>query len=242
MNIKKKVTLTLGVLIFSIGVLLGVALFGSVVWGDFEATMFDVSMSGKASLRTLSCPVMMTTTELSKVTATFKNPLERPVEFFIRTHISHGFVTLKREINSKLPVAAGETESLEWLVTPDDAAYGRLILVRMRLFAKYPLPARIGTCGILVLDLPNFKGNQIFAFTLGVSLLSMMVGMGLWVAGNRPLSGLGRDVTRAMAALAVCVLAGMIVGVIGLWLAGAIILVITVLLIGSIIGYFIKTR
>lgn len=242
MNTKKKAILTLSVIIFSIGVLLGVALFGSTAWGDFEATMFDVSMSAKASLTTLRCPVMMTTAELGKITATFKNSLDRPVEFFVRTHISHGFVTLKKEIDSKLPVAAGETESLEWPVTPEDAAYGRLILVRMRLFPKYPLPARIGTCGIIVLDLPNFTGNQIFAFTLGISLLSIAVGMGIWIVGNRPLSGLGQDVARAMTALAGFVLVGTIVSFLGLWLAGGIILVITVLLIGTIIGYFIKSR
>ncbi|MBC8262894.1 MAG: hypothetical protein H8E47_02055 [Anaerolineales bacterium] len=239
MNSENRAIRTLGVLIFSAGVLLGMALFASAVWGDLEATLFDVSMRGSAPLTTLRCPVMMTATEVGTVTAAFTNPLERAIEFTIRTHISRGYVTLMREINSKLPLAPGETQTLEWTVTPDDAAYGRLILVGVRLSAKYPLPSRHGSCGILIVNLPYFTGNQVGAFTFAASLLSMVVGAGLWVTRNRPLSGLGLDVTRTMGALAGCVLAGMIVGLLGWWVLGVIILVITVLLISTIIGYFV---
>jgi hypothetical protein len=240
MNSKNKLIHTLGVLIFSVGALLGIALFGVVVWADFEASMFDVSMRGTAPLKTLTCPVMMTATEAGTVRATFTNSLERPVEFTIRTHISDGYVTLMREINSKLSLAPGETKPLEWPVTPEDAAYGRLILVRVRLAAKYPLPSRHGSCGILVVDVPCFTGNLIFAFAFAASLLSMVAGAGLWVGANRPLKGLGLDVTRAMGALAGCVVAGTVVGLLGWWVVGVIILVITVLLIGAIIGYFVS--
>ena len=203
--------------------------------------MFDVTLRGDATLRTLRCPLMMTTAETGTVTATFTNPFERPTEFTIRTHISRGYVTLMREIFTKLPLDPGEKQTLELTVTPDDAAYGRLVLVNMRLYPKYPYPARTGTCGILVINESNLTGNQVFAFTLVVSLLSMVVGLSLWVTGDRPLSGLGLDVTRAMSALIVCVLAGTIVGLFGWWVFGVIIFMITVLLIGTIIGFFMKT-
>jgi hypothetical protein len=240
MNSKNKITRTLGVLIFSVGVLLGMALSGIVVWGDFEASLFNVSMAGSAPLKTLRCPVMITATEVGTVTAAFTNPFDRSVEFTIRTHISQGYVTLMREINSKLSLAPGETQALEWTVTSDDAAYGRLVLVRVRLAAKYPHPSRHGSCGILVVNLPYFTGNQIFALALAASLLSMVAGAGLWVVANRPLRGLGLDVTRAMGALAGCVLVGTIVGLLGWWVLGVLILVITVLLAGAIIGYFVS--
>lgn len=240
MNSENKAIRILGVLIFSVGVLLGMALFASAVWGDLEASLFDTSMRGDATLTTLRCPVMMTATGPGTVTATFTNPLERPIDFYIRAHISQGYVTLMREEITSLPLDPGEMQPVQWTVTPDDAAYGRLILVRVRLSAKYPLPSRGGSCGILVVDLPYFTGNQILAFILAASLLSMVVGAGLWVAGNRPLSGLGLDVTRAMGALAGCVLAGTIVGLLGWWGLGVLIFAFTVLLIGAIIGYFVN--
>jgi hypothetical protein len=242
MNSKNGLIRTLGVFVFSVGALLGIALFGAIVWADFEASMFDVGMRGTAPLKTLTCPVMMTATEAGTVRATFTNPFERPVEFTIRAHISDGYVTLMREINSKLSLAPGETKSLEWPVTSDDAAYGRLVLVRVRLAAKYPLPSRHGSCGILVVDLPYFTGNLVFALALAASLLSMAAGAGLWGVANRPLRGLGLDVIRAMGALAGCVVTGTVVGLLGWWMVGVIILVITVLLTGAIIGYFVNRR
>jgi hypothetical protein len=240
MNSKNRVIRILSVLLFSVGVLLGIALFGLTVWADFEASMFDVTMRGTASLKTLACPVLMTATETGTVRATFTNPFERPVEFRIRAHISDGYVTLMREINSNLSLAPGETKPLEWPVTPDDAAYGRLILVRVRVGAKYPLPSRHASCGILVVGLPYFTGNLVLGIAFATSLLSMVAGTGLWILANRPLRGLGRDATWAMGALAGCVVAGTVVGLLGWWVVGVIILVITVLLTGAIIGYFVN--
>ncbi|MBL7184236.1 MAG: hypothetical protein ISS50_07280 [Anaerolineae bacterium] len=240
MNSKNKTIRILGVLIFSAGVLLGMALFGIVVWGDFEAAMFDPSIKRDAPLATLRCPVMMTKTETGTVSATFTNPLERPIELYTRAHITEGYVTLMREIITTLPLDPGETKPLQWTVTPDDAAFGRLILVKITVNRKYPLPSRQGTCGILVVDLPYFTGNQIFAFTLAASLLSMVAGAGLWVVANRPLRGPGLDVTRAMGVLAGSVLTGTIVGLRGSWMFGGLIFVFTVLLIGAVIGYFVS--
>ena len=240
MSSKNKTIRTLGVLIYSVGVLLGMALLGIVVWGDFESAMFDPTIKQDAPLNTLRCPVMMTKTETGTVTATFTNPLDRPIELYIRAHISEGYVTLMREINTELPLDVGETKPLEWTVTPDDAAFGRLILVKVTVNRKYPLPSRQGTCGILVVGLPYFTGNQIFTFALVASLLSMVAGAGLWVNANRPLSGPGLDVTRAMGTLAGFVLVGTIVGLRGSWMFSGLIFVVTVLLIGAIIGYFVN--
>lgn len=233
-----KVVRGLAVLLFSAGILLGVALFGSTTWGDLEASLFNVAMSGEKRLSTLRCPVMITTAETGTVSASFKNSLERATEFRIRTHISDGYVTLMREITSPLPLEPGERGTLEWTVTPDDAVYGRLIMVRVYLFSKYPLPSRQGTCGILVVDWPLLTGTQYYILILAASLLSMGGGIGLWINANRPLSRVELHATYAMATLAGSVLAGIIVSLLRWWVAGVLILTIIVLMIGAIIGYF----
>jgi len=240
MSTRSKLVGALGVLLFSAGLLLGLALFGSAAWADLEASLFDTSLSGDARLKTLRCPVIITASEAGTAAATLSNPFERPTEFTIRAHVTQGFVTLMRELNFELPLDPGDKGTLEWEVTPDDAAYGRLIMVRVRVYPKYPIPSRHASCGIIVLDVPHLTGNQILAFVLAATLLSMAAGMGLWVAGDRVPSKLGLEVTRAMGALAACVLVGTIVALAGWWVFGVIVFAITVLLIGTIIGFFIN--
>ncbi len=231
-----------GLFIFSIGVLLGLALFASAVWGDLEAFLFDSSMGADARLTSLRCPVILGKTETGVVRATVSNPLDRPSDRRIRTHISEGYITLMREIKTQLSIDPGDRQQAEWGVTADDAVYGRLILVRVYLFARYPLPSRSGSCGILVLDLFNLPGNLIFALAMAASLLSMGIGLGLWTAGNQPLGGRIRNATSAMVVLAVIVLAGMLAMLLAWWQVGLILLVIAILLSGAVLAYFALYR
>ena len=240
MNLRNNTMRTLGVLLLSFGVLLGLALLAIIVWGDFESTMFDPSIKQDTTLTTLRCPVMISRAETGTVTATFTNPLDRHIELYTRTHITEGYVTLMREIIATVSLDPGETKPLHWTVTADDAAFGRLILVKVTVNAKYPLPSRQGTCGVLVAGLPYLTGTQFFALAFAATLLSMAGGAGLWFVANRPLKDLGQDVMVAMSVLAGSVLVGLLAGLRGAWLLGGLVLVATVLLVGAIIGYFVN--
>lgn len=235
---QKKIIRLLSVLVFSAGVLMGLALSAGAVWGDLEATLFGVSITADASLKTLKCPVMMTTTESGTVAATFSNPTDRQISPRIQTHISHGYVTLKRTIRTRVRLAPGETQQLEWTVASDDAAYGYLILVKVLALGQYPLPSRQGSCGILVINLPSFTGKQIIAFSFATGLLSMVLGAALWVASSQPLSKRGRAAARAMYCIATTVLAAMLFALLGWWVLGGVLLVIAVLLVAQVVIYF----
>jgi hypothetical protein len=147
-----------------------------------------------------------------------------------------------REENTALPLDPGETQQLEWTVTSDDAAFGRLVLVRVHLFGKYPLPSRSASCGILVIKLPYFTGRLIFAVILLISLLCMAAGACLWLIVNRPLRDLNLTVMRAMGGLAASVLLGILISLPGHWMIGGVVFVVTLLLIGATIGYFVTRR
>jgi len=231
---------TLGILLFSIGLLLGMALFGAVVWADFEAALFDPSIQQEARLRSLRCPVMITESETGTVSATLSNPLDRPTERYVRAHITDGFVTLMREVNNRVSLAPGETERLQWTVTADDAAFERFILVKIVLRGRYPLPSRQGTCGILVVDVPFLTGDQVFALAFGAGLLSMLAGFGLWLKASRPLRQQARQAARAMVALTGGIVVGTIVALLGWWLPAGVIFLITLIGIGVIIGHFLN--
>lgn len=230
----------LGVLLFALGLLLGMALFGATIWADFEAVLFNPGLSYEAPLRSLRCPVMITPSETGTVSALLTNPLDRSTERYVRAHVTDGYITLMREINKSVPLAPGEKERLHWTVTADDAAFDRFILIKVIVRGRYPLPSRQGTCGILVVNAPFLTGNQVLGLTFAASLLSMVGGYGLWFNASRPLDQPGRQVSRAMVALAGGVVLGAIVGWLGWWLPGLILFVIIVLGIGVIIGYFLN--
>jgi hypothetical protein len=234
-----KVGRALSVLVFSVGFLLGTALFGATIWGDLEASLFNASMGGEKGLP-LRCPVMITARETGTVSPSIKNTLERATEFTIRTHISHGHLTVMKELITKLPLKPGERQRAEWPVFPEDAAFGSLILVRVYVYPKYPIPDRVGTCGIWVLDWPLLNGTLIYSLILVVSLLGMGVGIGGWIAKNRPLKGWRRTVAYGMGTLAGCVLTGTIVSLLGWWIPGVLVLTVLVLLVGAFPVFFVN--
>jgi hypothetical protein len=235
-----KIKRSLGVILFAVGVVLGMALSAIAIAGDLEANLFD---SGLAHMRdaslTLRCPVMITATESGTVRAAFRNPLDTSADFRVRTHISQ-FFPMWREIDSQLTVGPGETESLEWTVTSDDMVQGRMILVKVLRYRKYPLPARLGSCGIMVVDLPFLTGNLITALMSAASLLCMAGGAGLWILGSQPLTEWRQDAVRAMGVLAGVVLAGTMTSLYGAWLLGLLFLTATLLLIGAVAGHLVN--
>jgi hypothetical protein len=182
---------------------------------------------------------MITESETGTVTASLFNPLERSTQRFVQAHITDGYVTLMREVNRSVSLEPGERQRLAWEVTADDAAYERFILVKVVLRGRYPLPSRQGTCGIFVVNAPYLTGEQVFGLGFGAALLCMAGGLILWIRASDPLLEPGRQVARAMGALVGSIVVGTTVGLLGWWLPGFIIFLVTLLGIGVIIGHFL---
>lgn len=231
-----KLARPLGALIFVLGVLTGLALAGIAIWGDLEATLFDSSIREEASLD-LHCPVMITRGQVVSVTASFNNPTDKPIPLIARAHVSLRHVTLMREEDKQISLAPGETQTLAWQVSADDAAYRRLILVKVRSFRYHPLPAREGACGIFVADLPYLSGDQLVILMVAVSIVGLIAGLGLWIAAGRSINKATPDESRAMGLLAGLVLFALLAGLAGWWLAGLASIAITILLLGEILRH-----
>lgn len=232
----------LAVLLFILGIVLGVLLAGVAVWGDLEAFLFDSAITPEAPLTTLRCPILMTSAQTATVGITLRNTGDRPTSFYVRTHISLGFVTLMSEENSRLPLEPGQSGRLEWPIYPGDAAFRRVILVRVHVLPTAPFPYRAASCGIVLVDLPGLlPGDAWYAIGLLLGLACAAGGMALWIVGNRPLQGRALLVARVQGALLGVVGLSVLFAVLKLWLVGLIGIIVTVLLAGVIIGHLLTT-
>jgi hypothetical protein len=232
---RKKTARSVGVLVFSIGTLLGLALAGAATWGDLEAAFYGFQKMGDKPLRTLKCPVIMTSSETGEISATFKNPQDRPVQLMLRTDLSGPTLTTER---TRLALAPGERKQADWTVTRDNIDLRYFIFAQVSSYPVYPFPFRQATCGIMVMNLPGLSGNQIVTWTLVASMLDLLVGLGLWQAGNPSLPGRRQQTTYAMRILAVIVLAAIFIAFRGWWLAGLLLFLLAIIMI-VVIGEFL---
>ena len=238
MTNRKKRHRTVAVALFALGVAVGLALSVGGVWADLEASMFDRSLSADGRLSSLKCPTIMTSDRPTSVSAVVSNSFDREIEQNVRVHISAGFITLMREERAKVSLAPGERERIEWPVTADDAAYGRLIFVRAYQFPKFPEPDREASCGILVLNVPVLTGGQIVGLSIALSTIAMAGGIVLWHRINRPLLGRDHRIASSLTALAVVVIATIALTLLEFWIPALGMLIVATLMIGGIIAHF----
>lgn len=226
-------------LLFAASALVALLLFAVAVLSDLEGATFDPAIRGSASLKSLRCPVFLSTSESGTVRATFQNPLDRPLQYFVRVHVSEGFVTLYRQIDFQVPLDPGESQTLEWEITDEDAAYGWLVLVKVLQSASHPLPSRSGSCGIPVVPVPFLSGNQFFGLLFGGSVVGMGAGIAFWRAVGRAEGQVRHDVSNAMIALGIALVVGTLVGLAISWIPGMVLLTGTVLMALAIVLYFL---
>ena len=239
MNKRQNKLRFLSLTIFTLGILIGMAIAGGIVWGDLEASLFDSSINANSTLRSLKCPIAITTDEVGIIHATLKNPTDREKSFYVRAHISEGYVSLKREINQQITVAPGEKGKVFWEIYPEDAAYNSVVLFRAYVNASYPVPSQGNFCGVLVLDIPLLSGSQFFLLLLVLSLAGILSGRWLWRIANPKRNENSASMGNAMNALATIVFGSILTGYLGWWILGILLFAVSVLMIGVILGRFV---
>jgi hypothetical protein len=236
MKISSKPGLILSAILYMIGLFVGISFLGLYVWANIEASLFDPALSGDESLRALQCPMIITEEEIAVIRVSLNNPLDRDINRLVRLRISEGMVTLKRQVDQRAELTPGESVTLEWEAYPEDAAFDRIILVRGYIFRHTPLPARSGSCGIIVVNFPFLTGNQIGLFAALGSFLTMGIGSLVWITSTRPvLGGKQRHLAVGMVWLFFFLMVGIVLSYFGLWqMAFLLLFIITVLSLGII--------
>ncbi len=237
-----KATLRLfGTLIFSVGVLFGLILTGGLILAGLESDVyFGPGYPSDAGLKTLNCPVMISSQEVGVISVELMNTTDKSIEPMVLLEISNpGFFNTHRE---KYSIASGDSREIQWQVSSQNAVFGRLILVRAYQFPAYKTPSRAGSCGILLVDFFGLTGNQILLLSFAASLASIALGVGLWLFANRPLRSEVWPAGRAILAVGATVAVGLFVGYHGLWLPGILTLVVAVLMSAEVVKQFLVAR
>lgn len=233
----------LSVLIFIIGVIATLLLALIATVSDLESAQFDEISRVLASNKTtnIACPIIVTRYDTGRVQTKITNPADRDRNYMVRVRISSGFVSLVREDVQEFDLTAGESRSIPWLVTTDDAAWNRIILARVYVARAFGLPARTASCGILSLDIPFPSGNAIVGLLVALGFGGMGLGALIW-SRQTPRTDAEMRTLRVMGLFAGIATAAFAFSMFGFWFPSGILLVLSVLLTLALLGGFGMAR
>lgn len=176
-----------GITVFMAGAIIALGMFINFFLQDTEGLVFSALVSGDKTLLSLSCPEIITEKETGVIRASLHNPTDKPHFRTVRTGITEGYLTLRREIVDHYTLQPGETKQLSWEIYPEDAAYGYLILAKVYFHPQREVPSYVGVCGVMLLKTTLLTGRQIIAIVWLVSLGLMAAGYIRFIRHNQPL-------------------------------------------------------
>lgn len=224
----------LSILVFSLGVLIGMALFIAATWADVESVFYGFNSYGNELTNTMRCPYIITSDETGSITASFKNTSDQLIRPTVRFQAS-SFGAFRIE-TTRMQLEPGQTQVVEWTVSEENMVLDRFIFANFYTFASYPLEDVEQTCGIIMLDLPGISGSLVTYGAVALSLLAMAGGIALWYAANKPLRNRSTEVLRAFYTLASVVVLGLVSIAFAWWPVGIILSALSLILVGVIIG------
>ena len=223
--------------IFAIGTVFGMLLGGATTVANLESDFyFGFGYQADESLKDLDCPIILTGDDVGTVSVTLSNPNEKEIEPLFQVDI--GEEGLFRTYRDRMFIPPGESQTLQWTVSKEDAVFKYLILVKLFQFSAFKTPTRDGSCGIVYLDVP-FSGTAVLIFAIAASLVGLGLGILLWVTINKSTSVQKVKVTRAMIVMAVSVTLTMVTGILGIWMLGVLFFAVSLLLIAEVVRSFI---
>lgn len=214
-----------GILVFTAGILLGLGLTAASTWASLEADFYGFQHLASDHLDGVSCPALMTPHETGQVRVLASNPSQKTVEPIYRIDTSTSLAPETRQ--EQFSLEPGATRELTQPLTAANIDLGFFIFAKVYRYPAYPLPSAEAACGSLVLNLPGLTGGQIYILWLTLSLVTIPLGLWLWEAPD-PQPGI--KTRNAPRALALLTLAGLLVSAWAAWLAGVLILALSLLL------------
>lgn len=215
-----------------LGCLIGLVLSGLLLWADVEALLYGFGQYGKQATNIMRCPHLLTPHETGHIRIRFKNTAPQTVHPTVKLQASS--TQLFRSKIVSLTLAPGESQVVEWEVGREDVVWKRFIFVKMYTFASYPMRDVEQTCGILVINVPWLKGQQIYL--LAVGLFVVLTGSGLFLLLSTKSYTPSINRKRSLIFLGAITIADVLATSWGLWPLGILLTAAAVLMIGILIG------
>lgn len=220
-------SLLFGSLAYTIGVAIGFFLVLVGAWADLESGAYEFPRLANAGLSGLRCPVLMTPAERGSMSLRLSNPTSNPITPSVKAQISTAL--LPQEFTDHVELKPGESKRLEWLITSENIDLQWFVFAKVMLYSADPLPSQETTCGIFVMDLPG-TGRVLFPGMVALSVICMGGGM-LQIYRSRAGNEWLRKHQGSLAFLALMIGLGLILIVMGGWIASLLVLVVILLLI-----------
>ena len=235
MNQRKKILKFLGIGLYTIGIIIAMVIAITNFLPDFEAQQYGFTELTNDSFNTLRCPSYLGINEVGIIRASFSNPLDRPIEPIIRIDISSP--TLIDSSRQKINIQPGEKQSVEFQVSSANVDLGHFIFLKVFRYPTYPIPLQEATCGIWVYNIPGISGGQLLIGGLVSSLILVVLGIFFWVRSSYPIQDRQQNQLNYLVFLAVILAITIFVSLMGWWLVGMVLLVVSILLILVVLAF-----
>lgn len=223
-----------GLLVFIVGIAMGMFFFFAATWADVESIYYGFTHYYSQPTTAMKCPIFITEAETGVVNIVVKNTAESELRPTIWMEASNrGFMVPQTE---RIILQPGETQTITWTLAPENEVMDHFVFAKIFIFTTYPMPNTEQTCGIYTLNLTRVTGTQASIFLIAGSLLLMILGDFLWGYATRSIDGRSRDLLRAMIVLTVVILLGIVSALTAFWVLGVILTVVTILLIGVLLA------
>jgi hypothetical protein len=226
MNIKTTSSRILGFVLFVFGFLLSCYLIAGTTWADLESAFFGFTSMASERIGGFACPVFIAPGESSNISLSVTNPTEKKLGATIRADVATSY-SLRSE-RGRIEIGPGETRTLLWPVSADDAVMGRFVFAKVYMYAAYPLKSAEASCGSMVVDTFGLPGMVYYWLLCAVSVVALVAGI-LLTDKKQAISSERTNMSTARKTVAVLAVIGLAGSYAGMWPLGVMVMAILVL-------------
>ncbi|HSM24101.1 MAG TPA: hypothetical protein VK856_04500 [Anaerolineaceae bacterium] len=229
-----------GMVLFGLGLAIGLFLWTGTVWADLEGYMFQPAPHADRSEYFLQCPKLITTSDFGIISIGIENNDDKDVRKVVRGNKSLGFLIYIAADETTLELKPGESEVVHWYIYPEDAAWDRFVLFRVNIISSNAPALTTASCGVMVVNVPFLNSNQLLFGLLLLGFIFITSGIFLMNQYSKQVGDVENKTVRLFIILTGILIIGLILSMFGQWLIGGLLLVVMYLLLVVSITHYIQ--